>query len=523
VVTTLGRVLGTQLGTVLDDFTEAQWSASVNAAKFDATKLYAVTGFSATNYLTTQPSGGERGSTAGFGVMMLVRPWKLPTTTQGIVTTFNPGATTGYLYRVDGGTRNNVWIANISSTNTSAPAGLAWMSSDIGRIHLLVGQVTGAEVRQHMNRMLRAGTAATGANYTPGTAAQVIGTWLGNPSLYQADAIDFLATASFVGTPSDADLLSLYDSVRTSGTFPATMVGATITHRVSVKDALASANAPVTNGQLAPDTLPDTVTNAPIDAMTRTGSPTVRVIDPATPRLWSYETTPIYQGGSGFSQTSYYTSSFDDDSSASGFWWALLLYMPVVTQSSHVIAGAAGTATGFDVRVNSNNAVMNWYLGDGTAFNVSGSFVIQTGKINLMVGVWDGPGLKQRTYGNRVEIGTGVTRTGYAPPAAGTKLGLGRTTRDPTSAGGTRTFLGYAQGLGVPSLAQVQALYDSVQATERMQAMPGLTASVLVDFTQQVTGGALPASLANQGATGGTFAATGAPTVTPVYARAYGW
>lgn len=281
-----------------------------------------------------------------------------------------------------------------------------------------------------------------------------------------------------------------------------------------------NANGGPQNG--VPATLADRVGT---ESLSRVG--TGLVATQRTERLWSYETTPIFQGADTLSNTNYLVSTYDDPTAAGqSFYNAFLLYMPVVTQTGYVIAGASSatlTNTGWDLRVNSNNAVVNWFMGDGTTFNVSGNAVMATGKLNLVVCVWDQINLKQRIYANRVEVGTGTGRTAYAPSGAGTKINLGRSPRDPASAGGVRTLLGYAQGLGAPTLAQVQALFDAVQATETMQGVPGMT-STLVDLTADIVanGNTLPASLTNR-AGSGTFTRNGTPTLGQVFARAWAW
>ena len=73
-------------------------------------------------------------------------------------------------------------------------------------------------------------------------------------------------------------------------------------------------------------------------------------------------------------------------------------------------------------------------------------------------------------------------------------------------------------GQGIPTLAQVQALFDAVAATDSMQGIPSMT-SILIDTTLD---GGNPATLTNR-AGAGTFARTGTPTLSQVYNRAYAW
>lgn len=261
-----------------------------------------------------------------------------------------------------------------------------------------------------------------------------------------------------------------------------------------------------------PATVLDRVGNA---HLTRVGSDLQ--VSPRVERLWTYESTPIYQGAANFASANRYTSSFDDNSLATGFWFAALVFHGVSTPTGLLAGANDSNLRGWELRVGSSNTTMSWAMGDGTAMLSSGTGVTVVSKINLIVCVWDQANARQRVYINRAESGTGVARTTYVPPVA-TKVTLGDS---PPNAGivGTRTLLGFAQGNGVPSLAQVQAFHDNVAATDVMQTIPGMSASVLVDFT--LDGGA-PATLTNR-AGAGTFARTGLPTLSQLYHRAYAW
>lgn len=742
--------LGTELGTTLG--TELGSMETEGAPTFDAAKVYAATSMSAANYYATGTGGGEGGDAAGFGFLILAR---IPT--QAVGSAGRALADNLFTGPVEG------WTANTSATNTgilaafvNAAAGsistptYTVAPSDVGKILCVLGQHTGAgnTVRLMVTRGVF--TSAAIAGYTPSTTRR---TGLGiraNVGNIPGDNLEHIGFLTFRGVPSDAQLVALFDAARSANDVPTSVSGATLAHRWSLKTELAKAALPVADGAAGPATIADSVTAASVDAMAKTGSPTVKVIDPGlyprtsygalgftttsyleaaslsrtaatghwfalwarpdsiaangqsfkhlldftrgtiyvtngstvnvnngtvniasaaltasaagvpmlitgvfrgssleayingvslgtptattdsggasilrlganvagtsfaqdwtlygyamgrvsggitaqevldhynacaatgriatiagktehhvdltqdvvanggptngipatvqdrvgtdhlsrvgsglvvsprTERLWSYETSPIAYGGDGWSNANYYTSSFNDTiSTNAGWWWALLAFMPTATVVNGVMAGARGADlnSGWDLRPGTNNASLLWYMGDGSGFNASGAAPVALDKINLFVGAWDGPGLKQRFYNKRLEVGTGTARTAYAPPTT-TPIGIGRSLRDPSSAVPNKNILGFAMGQGTPTLAQVQALYDLVQASESMQSIPGMAASVLVDLTQDSPGGALPASLSNRGTLGGSFARTGTPTVTSHFARAWAW
>ncbi len=524
--TELGTELGTTLGTALGAMEDQ------GSAPFDTSKLYALrlpSQITTTTY-TTQPGGGEVGVGTGFGTFSLVYMVTPPAATR-LYTNSTSAATAGHQARFSSA---GLLQAAISDGTVMRTSGVQqFYSTDGAKIQCIVTLYDGAP-KVYMPRLGR----TTGPAYTfvpdPTAASTLFGTASGNEATGSGgtqNPLWFIARAAFRGTPSDAQLQDACDLIRTTQDMPskaaleAVMPGTTITHRWSLRDVLLAASVPVADNSNAGTTIADSVTNAPGDAYVRAGATpsTIRVIDPATPRLWAYETTPVVRGAGTLTSANYFESSFDDASDAAGFWWAMLLHMPAATQAANTIAGAASGNTGFDVRPGANNATLGWFLGDGSAYSASGNAVMQTAKINMVVGVWDAPNLRQRTYGNRVEVGTGIVRTAYVPATA-TKLGLGRSPRDPSAAGGARALLGYAQGNGVPSLAQVQALFDAVAANESMQPIAGMT-SVLVDLTGAIAGagGSIPASIANTGTLGGSFARTGAPAANSVYARAFAW
>lgn len=468
----------------------------------DGRTSYGVIGYGASSYF--EAPSLSRTSATGYWFSLWAIPWVI--------------TTSGFAFRhlIDFG-RSAIYISNGSGVMVQAQGGavnapmVALTAAHVGQPALIAGVFRGSTFEGYINGVsMGAPVAATetgaanilrlGVNFNGGAAP---GSFANDWSLHG------YAMGRVVGGITAAEALAHYQACAAAG-------------RV-----VALANKTEHLVDLTQDIAPAPTSGVPAQALDRIGTDhlarvgTGLQVSRRTERLYSYETTPILRGADALSSANYFESSFDDISAAGGWWWAMLLYMPAVTQAGATIGGAAAGNTGWDVRAGANNTLLNWYMGDGTAYTASGNAVVATGKVNLLAGAWDFGALRQRTFVNRTEVSTGVSRTAYAPPTAGTKIGLGRSPRDPSAAGGVRTLLGFAAGLGTPTLAQYQALCDAVQASESMQAIGGMT-SVLVDLTADATGGALPAALSNR-AGAGSFARVGAPTHSPLYARVFAW
>ncbi len=496
------------LGTELADFAEP-------LPAFDPSRLYGLA-FGSGNYYDTQPGGGEVGDgTTGFGAFYLLHVASIPATTQ-IVFNNVPFASPSAGHTLQGASSALRGTAYRDTTNNTLTPSRPVTSTDVGRL-VVFGYAYDpgtTRLRAYADRQ-EVGIGTAMSTYVAATLSSRLGVY--RDGSLPTTSLRVLSSLTYRGVLSAANVTALFDAIRTAGDMPTSLTGATLTHRWSLRDVLVAANVIVPDGSPAPTTLPDTVTAASADAYTKVGAPVVRDLGAvATPRMFTYETTPIYRGSDQGSSANYHVSSFDDATLASGFWWALLGYFPAGTNAATVLAGAATASAGWDVRVAANHATASWSMGDGTTYTSSATSVLSTGRVSLLVGTWDQANLRQRLYNNRLEAGTGTARTAYAPPAA-TKIFLGRSPRDAGTAG-TRPILGFAQGNGTPTLAQVQALYDAIASTDSMQGIPGMT-SVLVDYTLD---GGNPATLTNR-AGAGTFARTGSPTLGQVYSRAYSW
>lgn len=529
-VTHLGTFLGTELGTDLGTFQDG-------AVTFDASKLYALNAFSGTDYYATQVGGGEAGDAAGFGALVLIRLSALSGVARYLFNRSNAG-NAGWLVWIDSTNVVKFFCVSGAGAGISSP-GFQLTASDVGRVIAIAVQHDGTKARLFINRTQAVdGTAITG--YTALALRTTMSGTSASPTTNPATGVQELAWLTFLGTPTTAHLLALFDAIRPCGgdmpskaAAEAAMPGTTVTHRWSLKEVLAAANLPVVDGQAAPATIPDSVTAATVDAMTKTGAPTVKVIDPTTPKLWSYETSPILYGGSAWADAALYECpTYLGDSNTQSFWAAaffLLTSQSVASRGRDLFGTIASTPSrGFTLRTNLTNTTMNILAIDnaatGRAAPATTLATTDVGKLHLLVGVWDVPALKLRTYAKRAEVSTGTAVTGYSPYAAGgMRIGRGSFQAADTSCDGIVIY-GVAAGLGLPTLAQIQQQFDDTMANERIAGIPGLTnLRIDLDADARANTNALPATLTDRQSGTYNFARTGSITTTPQYARAFAW
>ncbi len=278
-VTRLGTRLGTSLGTDLGEFAE-----NPPPATFDASKMYALSDFTATAFYQTAQGGGEPGAATGFGYALLARPRDLLAsgTQKAFVRLNNPG---GYqeILSVPTRTSSNVW--NGSSYPTTGYRTIP--GSDVGRAFVIVARITATPgvYEYYVNRVLVSSAAHASYAAPAGTTRTYLGAEAGT---LPASAYEILSVVTFTGVPSQAQIEAYFDAARAAGDLPTTMAGATVTHVTSLRRALLGPNVPVADGAAAPASLPDAITNATIDRMDRQGAPTVRVIDPSLYPRTSY-------------------------------------------------------------------------------------------------------------------------------------------------------------------------------------------------------------------------------------------
>jgi hypothetical protein len=533
VTTELGTELGTTLGTILSSM-EIE-----GVATFDASKVYALAGLGNSIGYLTAAGGGEVGDAAGFGsATIYTLDALLPSAgntgslqgnyvfpTSGWAQQFtNPGASTTL----------NAVVINGAGGNVSAPS-RTMLASDLGKVGVSAIQHTGTVLRSYADDGREIGTGSAIVGYTPSANPHRIGNRTTGGYTYGTE----LGWVTWRGTPTQPQIQALFAAVRTLGDFPskaaieALMPGTTVTHRWSLRGVLAAANVAVVDGSAAPAFLPDSVTGAANDQMTKQGAPLVRVIDPATPKLWSYETSPILYGSQAPAAVPgpdfWETATQLGETNGNSFWAAVfcqVVSQSVANQARDLLSSSSTTSqTGFSLRSNTLNTQLQFIAYDNAlsprlspAAAVAASDV---GKLQVYIAVYDQPALRLRAYFKRAEVSTGTVVTGYAPNVVdGLRIGQ-RYGTQLSNADGLAIY-GVAGGLGLPSLAEIQAMYDATMATERIAAIPGKT-SFRIDTTADAVGGALPSTLINREGAGFTFTKNGSPGTQAQYARAFGW
>lgn len=255
------------------------------------------------------------------------------------------------------------------------------------------------------------------------------------------------------------------------------------------------------------------------NTMTTVGAPLQ--VAQRTERVWSYETSPIYYGASGFGAGDQYAYANGFVGDAAGFW-ALLWYVITsqsVPSATRILLGCGG----WDIRTSLANSTIGLGFMDGaSSYTIVGTTAItaaDVGKVQCFGFCWDGPAQQVRPFSKRTALAA-TARSGYtAAPGA---LAFGRVLSWPADAG--ISLLGFAVGFGSPANAEFLAAYDAGMAQERVAGIAERS-STLVDLTLDAkgNGGVLPAVLADRAGGGRALTRAGNVTTTPHYARAYGW
>lgn len=247
--------------------------------------LYALRGFSAANGYQTASGGGEPGATSGFGVVTILAVEALAGIAVRSTNRSPASGGTGYLLYVDASNKITFGVGNNSLV--LAPT-YQLTASDVGRQLVVIGWYDGAKVRLMVSRVQVGDGSAVSGSYVPYSAPTSLSGVAGAPATNPATNLRWSGGLTFTGTPSEAQLQALTDTIRSSGDVPLTFTGGTVTHRASLKEQLAKAGVAVVDGQTGPAQLDDTVTAASVDALVRAGAPTVKVTDPSIDGRASY-------------------------------------------------------------------------------------------------------------------------------------------------------------------------------------------------------------------------------------------
>jgi hypothetical protein len=436
--------------------------------------LYGIRDLSTANRYDTPSPGGEAGTASGFGIVEFLSIDKLGVA-RFLKNRANSSLSAGYGFYI---TAANV-LSFVCGSGTPAAVyspGYTVQPSDVGKILCLVGWFDASvpaalKVRLLVSRMqVGAGTAIVGytalANKT--TISSTAGTAGSNP----ATDTTFYASATFLGTPSEAQVLAYVDAARALGDMPATMDGATIAHRWSLRAALAGLT--VVSGQVGPAEIADTVTSAAADALGRVGSPIVVARDTSIDGRKSY-------GAQGFSATSHFRA-----------------------QTAGIRGSAAGLTVFLDFTLNALSPTGGRiYSSYNDAIGAGCSLHLDSGP-TLSMYAFGGPSLLLRAFGvsdvgQRVTGAVtwdGTTWTPYFNGVAGTPVagGFARNTSSPMWVGygpdntpasiiSLHGLAGCDQALTAAEVAQVHA---TLRATGVLDLPAGKTNPHTYDLTRDI-------------------------------------
>lgn len=422
--------------------------------------------FSTGNYYATANDGGEAGLSSGFGSVGIITLEQLGIS-RYIFSHAAGSGSPGHMFWLNAADQL-VFLCGSGVPAVVSSPGVQLRGSDVGKLLIIIGWHTGTQLRCAVSTLLtgQPGTAITG--YTPFTGAPSVISGYASPpgSSSPALAMRYHAHLTFRGTPTDAQLQALIDQARTVGfgSLPSSFTGATVTHRWSVRDVL-SGSSPV-DGQAAPATLPDTITAASIDTMTRSGTgTTVKITDSRIGGRKTY-------GAMGFSLTNYLEAASLSRTAATGYWFALWAIPWVITTNGQTYKwlldfGATGKACGIRAETGSTLVIQ------GSNVNAA-SFSLTAGHVGnpmLITGTMSGSTFEG--YVNGVSTGAAVAAT---DAGAASILRLGENLPG-TAFGQDWSLLGYTMGRVVGGISAGEALahYQACVAAGRMVPIAGKT------------------------------------------------
>lgn len=471
--TLLGTVLGTDLGSTRDVYQKL---------------LYALSSFSGANYFATQPPpGGEVGVGTGTGAVVLAQlTAKASSSAQRMLFTSRTAGAVGWGIETNG-FRDTIKVAFCNGSGAISGPTWTFTASDVGKIFLFVGWLDGALVRGLCNRAEpNAGTTFTGT-YSASTAPTSIGCLNGNGGFPETDGIAVLATLTFRGTPSLANLQALCDITRAKGDVPTPAEwNYGVTHRWSLKDALVGL--PVVDGQTAPASLADTVTGATVDRMDRAGAPVVKVIDTSVDGRKTY-------GAQGWSATTYLYKALHATSQTTGFHFVIRWRFDLGgISSTRMLLDCSSGTTGFQVLVNGAtiSAAYAWlrtWNAVGTQVDTPTTVgMLQTAGagdagIVYLCGFFDPVSQKIEFYANKTRQGTGTACVGHSDGSAPLYVGGRPSGLTPL---GAQSIFDLSFGASPLTAGEISTMVDASEAAGTLVAIPGKTLARYV-ITSDVT------------------------------------
>jgi hypothetical protein len=432
--------------------------------------LYALSNFSAANYYSTPNPGGEPGDATGWLDVFSFELRSFPPTTQTFVGRLNnlggPASAGWLMYIVSTGA---LGLAVASAAGTYITVSRQLSPSDIGRIHVVALQHTGAGalLRASLDHYTLPTLAITGM--TPWAGPTSIGVANTGSAVSQGlTCASMLANATFLGTPSQAQVDAYLEAARSSGDLPLTMAGATPSHSWSLKRELALLGGAVVDGQAAPASIRDSITGAVADVMSKVGTPTVRVIDPSIDGRKTY-------GVQGLSAADGLQTAIGAGllGVGTGFYLlgAVTIY-PGTTANRFVFHRLSGASTGYSIDVNAAGTLLRLIMYTAAGALISINVTVSTadhGRPMLMGIHHDGTNAK--CWWNRVPS-AGSLCAGIAQ-SVGFPLKIGTTASESLA---VHALMGAHYS---PTVGEFETAYDDFARTGQLQPIPGSSGAQL--------------------------------------------
>jgi hypothetical protein len=475
------------------------------AVQTNANAIRGVGPYGAIDVWQTAPGGGVQGAASGYHLVLDVWWTRVPASgvAEVVAHCANSAASSGYVVQVNSGALRVVAGGVVAGNYTIT-------SADLNRRTRVALRCTGVNIELLVN-----GVQITSIPQGSFVANTNISFALG--SFYGAQPFTSGVIEAAVGgntVLSAGDLTTYFADITQA---PPTIPGVTLKRYVFEQDIAAVAGAlPVRSAERITGN----------DDMVRSGSGLT--LAQRTERVWSYETSPVLYGANALTDTDYYGSTDGVSGHVAGAWFGVpfVVESQAVASQTRTLMGKGSAGTGWALNSAGTNSTLGCVLYNGVGAPIAGPVIViaaaDVGKQLLLVVSWDGAG-KIHAYVKRAESGTGATMVGFTPALVGDAFRLGR---HPFTAGQSASgirILGCMGGVGVPSLAEVQAAHDAFLAADDIVEIPGKT-DYLVSLKQDVlaNGGALPATLINRKGAG-SLTKAGAPLLAPIYARAAGW
>ena len=411
-------------------------------------KLYGLTSFGTSSYYQTDNPGGEPGTSGGFGFATLLRVDSLASVQRALAARY--GGTSGWMMAI---TASNGVVA-YAHNNTATSGSYIFTASDVGKIFLVTGIHNGSnQVQAWINRAFWSAGAQTG--FTVTAAAHRLG--LQSDGTFPGSGLTFLAHMDFQGVPNAAQMAALADTVRATGDLPATMAGATVTHRWSARDLLRGAV--------------------------------------------SYAGRVTY-GARGFSATAGFQSATNPGGIAgvnTGFHVMWRGRADVLGPTQVFISRSNAANAGWRAGVSGTTVVATFTRGDAVQVNASAA-TPQQGRVHHYCLVHTGASNTIQLYQDGVQAGSDVACNGFTPLAA--RMFIGSLDGSAFAASGYTVF-DVTGGHAVPTATEIR---DSARASEAqgvLVGIPGKSTGGYWSVHQDVVanGGAMPAQITDRNGT----------------------